>query len=171
MGSQEILLVEPCSVQHIEVLLAGKLPFFETFGVTIADDYELLPHMLEFSLKGLLETNVLPRWWTHLFMLHHSRVAVGIGGYKGNPDANGVVEIGYSIAPSYQGQGLATQAARTMIERAFADQSVTLVRAHTLATETPSASVLRKVGMVRVADSNDAMEGKVWRWQVTLPHP
>lgn len=37
-----ILLVEPCSIQHIETLLEGKEKFFQEFGITIADDYELI---------------------------------------------------------------------------------------------------------------------------------
>ncbi len=161
-----MLLVEPCSIQHLKALSAGKETFFNEFGISVAEDYELIPQMLEFSLKQLVEDNVLPRWWTHLFILNEPRKLVGIGGYKGNPDGEGLVEIGYSIAPSHQGQGLAKQAALILIERAFAAEEVKVVRAHTLPFENPSTSVLKKVGMVLVGEIEDEQDGQIWRWEI-----
>ena len=38
-----------------------------------------------------------------------------------------------AVAPSYENQGLATEAARGLIEKAFADEHVQMVDAHTLA--------------------------------------
>jgi [ribosomal protein S5]-alanine N-acetyltransferase len=161
-----MLLVEPCSIHHLQTLLAGKENFFDRFGIAIAKDYELVTEWLNFSIKNLQEEKVLPRWGTHLLVLNEQRLLVGIGGYKGNPDRDGMVEIGYSIAPSYQNKGLATQAARILINRAFSTQEVKLVRAHTLPFENPSTSVLKKVDMVLVGEYEDKEDGIVWRWEI-----
>ncbi len=163
-----MLLVEPFSIHHLEMLLAGKARFFAEFGISVAEDYELIPQMLQFSLKNLTAGSISPRWLTHMLILNEPRIMIGIGGYKGNPDPQGVVEIGYSIATSYQGKGLATQAARTLIERAFATKEVTVVRAHTLPQENPSTSVLKKVGMTFIGEFEDEQDGKVWRWEIHL---
>ncbi len=160
-----MLLVEPCSIQHLEMLIAGKERFFDKFGISVADDYELVPELLQFSLKNLREGTISPRWLTHMLILNEPRIMIGLVGYKGNPDEEGVVEIGYSIATSYQGRGFATQAARILIDRAFSTGEVKVVRAHTLPQENPSTSVLKKVGMTFVGEFEDEEDGKVWRWE------
>jgi [ribosomal protein S5]-alanine N-acetyltransferase len=162
-----MLLVEPSSIHHLQTLLVGKEKFFDRFGITVAEDYEIVSEWLKFSIEHLQQEKVLPRWGTHLFVLNEQRILIGIGGYKGNRDRDGMVEIGYSIAPSYQNKGLATQAASILINRAFASQEVKLVRAHTLPFENPSTSVLKKVGMVLIGEHEDKEDGKVWRWEVS----
>ena len=47
---------------------------------------------------------------------------VGNGGFKGAPSLNGTVEIGYSILPAQQRNGLASEAVDALVEWAF-DQS------------------------------------------------
>lgn len=163
-----MLLVVPCSIHHLEMLLAGKERFFTEFEISVAEDHELIPELLQFSLKNLRLGTILPHWLTHMLILKEPQIMVGIAGYKGNPNPQGVVEIGYSIAKSYQGKGLATQAARTLIERAFATKEVTVVRAHTLPQENPSTSVLKKVGMTFIGEFEDEQDGKVWRWEIHL---
>src|SRR4051812_22951945 len=51
--------------------------------------------------------------WIHGFVLMHRADGVAIGrcGFKGPPDADGMVEIAYGLAPEYQGRGYATEAA------------------------------------------------------------
>ncbi|ASC70185.1 putative N-acetyltransferase YjdG [Halomicronema hongdechloris C2206] len=165
-----MLLVEPAAIQHLQALLLGPDALTHQFGLAIAPDINLSTTALAFSLRHLVEGKVWPRWWTHLFILNDSRLVIGYGGYKGNPDADGIVEIGYAIAPSYQRQGFATQAARILMERAFAAQ-VTCVQAHTLPQENPSTRVLRKLGMARVASLEHPEDGAIWRWERRDPLP
>ena len=44
-------------------------------------------------------------WWTYLFVLTSDTILIGSGGFAGNPDKQGRLEIGYAIAPSYQKRG------------------------------------------------------------------
>ena len=77
---------------------------------------------------------VSPAWITHLrsapgpdpwtlgFAVVHrdgDRV-IGSAAFKGPPDDDGVVEIAYGIAPSYEGRGYATEAAKALGMRARA---------------------------------------------------
>lgn len=45
--------------------------------------------------------------WMHGFALVHlaDNAVIGSGGYKGPPNADGVVEIAYGVVPGYQGRG------------------------------------------------------------------
>ncbi len=72
---------------------------------------------------------------------------MGSGGYKGPPDADGVVEIGYGLLPAWEGRGLATEAARELVRRAFADPRVGAVAAETLPHLVGSIRVMEKCGM------------------------
>ena len=69
--------------------------------------------------------------------------AVGVAGFKGPPDENGEVEIGYSIVPSEQRKGYCTEAVAALLDFAWSDPRVVFVSAHTLDKEETEAS--RKV--------------------------
>ncbi len=72
--------------------------------------------------------------------------AVGLGGFFGPPDAEGAVEIGYSMLPSFREQGLATEAVRALADWACQDDAVSVIRAETLAHLFASRRVLEKSG-------------------------
>ena len=94
---------------------------------------------------------------------------VGFGGFKGSPSVEGVVEIGYSIAPAFRGRGLATDAVAQMVQRAFSDPAVRAVDAHTLGHDNPSTRVLQKSGFRRIAELEDAESSSIWQWRLERP--
>src|SRR4051794_5719504 len=55
-------------------------------------------------------------------------VVVGHGGFHGPPDADGVVEVAYSVAPEHRRKGYAKAMLRALLERADADPDVRAVR-------------------------------------------
>ena len=91
---------------------------------------------------------------------------IGNAGFKGPPDPDGMVEIGYGIVPSYQGQGYATEAAEALVAYAFGSRRVRVVRAHTLPRDSPSTHVLKNCGFTRVGEVIDPEDGQVWRWEI-----
>jgi len=101
-----------------------------------------------------------------VFLVHHGiRVVIGSAGFKGPPDSTGTVEIAYGIAPSFQGQGYATEAAGALVALAFEAPLVELVRAHTLPAANASTRVLVKCGFRHVGGVVDPEDGPVWRWE------
>jgi [ribosomal protein S5]-alanine N-acetyltransferase len=106
-------------------------------------------------------------WGTRFFVTGDPPELVGWGGFKGAPH-DGVVELGYEIAESRRGRGLATAATHAMLDEAWADASVDAVVAHTLAERNASTRVLEKAGFELDAETTeDGMD--VWRWR--LPRP
>lgn len=82
-----------------------------------------------------------------LFWLVVERGAVvGTAGFKGPPDADGAVELGYGLVPGARGRGLATEAVGALLAWAFADSRVRTVVAHTEARNEASVRVLAKLG-------------------------
>lgn len=85
-------------------------------------------------------------WWLHYVVVPDDvgSVLVASVGYKG-PPSDGVVEIGYSVVPSWQRRGIATAACRVLIDEAWRRGAHTVV-AETLPDLQPSIGVLRKLG-------------------------
>jgi ribosomal-protein-alanine N-acetyltransferase len=94
-----------------------------------------------------------------------SGTIVGDCGYKGPPDSDGCVEIAYGVAPDHRGRGYATEAAQALVQFAFKQDAVRLVRAHTLPETNASTRVLSKCGFSYVSEVIDPEDGLVWRWE------
>ncbi|HXY71629.1 MAG TPA: GNAT family N-acetyltransferase, partial [Actinomycetota bacterium] len=69
---------------------------------------------------------------------------VGMSPADGEP---GVIKIGYTISPAFQGRGYATEAVRALIAYAFRTLGADVVRAYASAENAPSIRVAEKVGM------------------------
>ena len=77
---------------------------------------------------------------------------VGGAGFKGAPDDEGVVEIGYGLAPVARGRGLAAEAVAALVEHARS-RGVRTIRAEVDVANGPSLRVLERLGFARVDDS------------------
>jgi RimJ/RimL family protein N-acetyltransferase len=140
--------------------------FAALLGSPVPQGWPEFPEGIEFTIDKLRERPDQAAWWLHLFLVADDRL-VGSGGFVGPPE-DGVVELGYEIAPEYRRNGYATAAARAMVEKATATGSVHTVSAHTLADENPSTRVLRRVGFDFVGEVPDEEQGTVWRWELSV---
>jgi RimJ/RimL family protein N-acetyltransferase len=105
--------------------------------------------------------------WLHGFSLVHRGTGRAIGkcGFKGSPAADGVVEIAYGVDPDHRGNGYATEAAEALVNYAFADPRVRVVRAHTSPETNASTQVLIKCGFRHLGEVVDPEDGRIWRWE------
>jgi ribosomal-protein-alanine N-acetyltransferase len=104
---------------------------------------------LEYTRARLAQGPQHRLWWMHFIILFRApagRSLIGSAGYKGPPTPEGTVEIGYGIVEEYQRSGFATEAARGLIDHAFAVPQVQRVVAETLPDLEGSIGVLRKCG-------------------------
>src|SRR5262245_61986875 len=165
------LTLVPCTPEQLLALIDDPERFERLVGMAVAD-----------GLGGFYRSgDVSPVWlaalrdappnvpdpWRHGFFLAHreSRSIIGSSGFKGPPDADGMVEIAYGVVPSHQGHGYATEAATALVNFAFASGRVRLVCAHTLPENNPSTGVLRKCGFRFLGTVVDPEDGPVWRWE------
>jgi len=122
--------------------------------------------------RALRNIALAPPGWagllgTRLYVLDGQRV-VGSGGVKAPPLDDGEVEIGYAVAPAYQGRGLATQAARMLTQEAL-DFGASCVSAFTAPDNTASWRLLQRIGYVRGGELMVPHDGLVWRWVFDKP--
>jgi ribosomal-protein-alanine N-acetyltransferase len=100
-------------------------------------------------------------WWNWLIVREDNREAVGSVAFGGMPDSAGAVLIGYAMYPGREGHGYATEAVRAMVDWAFAQPGVRVVRALAPVWNTPAVHVAEKVGMRPVASDEDDEIGEV----------
>jgi [ribosomal protein S5]-alanine N-acetyltransferase len=105
-----------------------------------------------FTLRYLTENPDAAGWAAWYFLApgksDTKAQAVGIGGFTGKPNQEGEVEVGYSMMPSWQGSGMATEAVAALVAWAFSHAEVRLVTAQTLPALAASIRVLEKNGFV-----------------------
>ncbi|MGH7718341.1 MAG: GNAT family N-acetyltransferase [Gemmatimonadaceae bacterium] len=97
-------------------------------------------------------------WCAYYFVLRDASpraTLIGAGGYKGKPDIEGTVEIGYSILAAYRRRGFASEAAGGLVANAFEDGRVTRVIAETLPELGASIGVLEKNGFRLIGDGSE----------------
>jgi len=87
-------------------------------------------------------------WITYwLIRVPPKKFGAGLIGYKGPPDSNGEVEIGYGIDPSYANQGYTTEALLEMVNWAFTNSyCLRILAPKTLRSNPASNRVLQKAG-------------------------
>ena len=135
-------------------------------------DEFLLPESEEIAPRFLLEfvsdrLNQGPEnffWWSP-WLIVVDQLIVGMCGFKGPPDINGSVEIGYGIVTSQQRQGFATQATHLLVEEGFSSSEVRAIVAYTTPSNSASWRVLEKNQFVRDGSKIDPEDGEVWVWQ------
>jgi RimJ/RimL family protein N-acetyltransferase len=159
----------PYSPAQLLALIDSVAAFESQTGLRTAEG------LREFYVSGEISADWLDRLrtakeadpWVHGFAVveRESQTIIGSAGFKGPPDGDGRVEIGYGIVPDYQGRGYATEAAAALVAFALADNQVKLIRAHTLPTPNASTRVLEKCGFRRLGEIADPEDGLVWRWE------
>jgi RimJ/RimL family protein N-acetyltransferase len=139
-------------VQATPVLIAAELEsaagLAELLDAVVPPDWPPEHHDVEtLTFWGdQLSKSGAAEWWLHYVVLRNAdvRTLVGTASYKG-PPVDGTIEIGYSVVPSWQRRGLATEASRALIEAAWS-RGAEVVVAHTLPHLRQSIRVLQKLG-------------------------
>jgi aminoglycoside 6'-N-acetyltransferase len=84
----------------------------------------------------------------------------------------GVIKVGYTIAPAFQGRGYGTEAVGALVAYAFDTLGADVVRAHASAENAPSIRVAQKVGMRLVERIEHRYGDEVWfgvRYELRRP--
>jgi [ribosomal protein S5]-alanine N-acetyltransferase len=150
----------------MDAALEGDDALAEALGVEVVPGWATFTGALQATRDALAADPDSARWGTRLFVFGEPPELVGWGGFKG-PPRGGVVELGYEIAESRWGRGLATVATRAMVAEAFDDPEVSAVIAHTLPERNASNRVLEKVGFHLDGEAVEDGE-RVWRFRLPV---
>lgn len=128
----ERLILTPCSI--------------ESLSTYATKEYELGPH-IGMYLEKLNEDPSISGWGVWLVIDKQTNKIIGDIGFKGKPDIEKSVEVGYGITSSEQNKGYATEAVKCIIDWAFNSNLVNKIIAECLVDNTPSIKVLEKLNM------------------------
>jgi ribosomal-protein-alanine N-acetyltransferase len=155
------LRLVPATPAIVDAELESRERLADVLDVTLAPDWPPEHHDMD-TLRFWREMLTQPGaagWWLHYTVLTDARrpTLVGSLGYKG-PPIDGVVEIGYSVVPSWRRRGLATEACRALIESAW-ERGARAIVARTFDNLEPSIRLLRRLGFARSQPSELAEPG------------
>lgn len=155
------LTLVPFTLALVEAALTDRDLLAQRLGAHVPNDWpgpdfaDLLPMLAQ----QLAQTPDDARW-IRLIVHTADRMLIGDVGCHGPPDQNGIVEIGYSIVPTYRNHGCATEAAQGLISWLWM-QNVSRITAGCKRDNVGSIRVLEKLGMRHVGQ-----EGNELRWEL-----
>lgn len=166
------LLLIPATVAALNAELASRDALGKALEVHVPDSWppELYDaDAVRWTIDWLAE-HPEHRDWTLYYVAESPTMPearprlVGVCGFKGGPDADGVVEVGYGVIPEERRRGFASEAVRGLLARAFHDARVSMVIAHTLPELAPSIGVLQSTGFSFEGRGNDPQEPTAIRY-------
>jgi RimJ/RimL family protein N-acetyltransferase len=158
------LQILPCTLQYFEALLQGKEALGHLLDIDIPLFWTEFPEIILVAYDKLRNDPSMLGWFLYLVIHQEDKRLIGAGGFKGRPDNDGVVEIGYEITTAYREMGFGTELTQALIRFAFGHSYVTRVIAHTEEEYTASVKVLQKSGMSFAGENPDT---QLWRWEIT----
>ncbi|MFA9557263.1 GNAT family N-acetyltransferase [Evansella sp. AB-rgal1] len=136
------------------------IPCTKDLVANVADRYKIGPH-IPLYLAQLQEDPSQLGWGVWFVIEKETNQLIGDIGFKGKPDMEGTVEVGYGFIPSAQKKGYATEAVHEIIQWAFTSEEVQKVIAECYHDNFPSIRVLEKLNM-----KNVEIEENLLKWEL-----
>jgi RimJ/RimL family protein N-acetyltransferase len=160
----------PLTIEAIEALIAGDREALEaatraTFPEPLSAPPEM-DHALPAMRDGLRDDPESAYWGPFLIVRPEAGQAVGSAGFSSQPDRDGHRLFGYSVYLSFQGQGIASEAASALVAWALTQPGTRGVRAtippwHVASQRVAAHAGLRSTGRL----ATDPDEGPVEVWE------
>ncbi|MFI9270911.1 GNAT family N-acetyltransferase [Kitasatospora sp. NPDC052896] len=109
------------------------------------------------------------RWVAHAAVVEPDGPVVGYAGFHGPPDASGMVEVGYAVAPAHRRRGHARAMLAALLRRAAAEPAVRTVRASVSPWNAASLAVVAAFGFARVGEQWDEEDGLEYVFELPAP--
>lgn len=124
------------------------------------------------SMLRVLAEGVRQRFSPAAWLVVEGGEVVGLCSLLQAPDAAGVVNIGYGVAKSRRGRGIARRAVADLIAWANDVSAITAIGAETSVENVASQRVLEQNGAVRLGLRSDPEDGELVCWTICLqPKP
>ncbi|MCR6097876.1 GNAT family N-acetyltransferase [Salipaludibacillus agaradhaerens] len=124
--------------------------------------YHSYPH-IQAHLETLARDKEAYGWGPWLIISKETSHIIGDIGFKGKPDDQKTVEVGYGIMPSHRGRGFATEALNMLINWAFKTNKVSEINAQCRHDNQASINVLRRVNMIKLKEEHQMIYWALYR--------
>ncbi|GAB3199197.1 ribosomal-protein-alanine N-acetyltransferase [Pontibacter aydingkolensis] len=161
------LILIPFTLEATKTLMAGDTSILPKLGLQLTpfwpdqEAIDTFPKIIK-NLELVKE----PTGFESYMVVHRvSMTVIGDVGFKGLPNADGEVDIGYAIIAQAQNRGYGLETAQGLMNWAFQQPGVKAITARCLLGNAPSARVLVKLGMQQVSTTEDFI-----RWRISNPN-
>ena len=139
------LLLIPATPATLAAELVSAAALGESLGVGVSASWppELYDaDAVRWTLNAFEDGRCAPGWCLFYFpecadAAGETRL-IGVGGFRGEPTEDGVVEVGYGVVPESRRRGYAREAVDGLVGWAFDDSRVSRVIAHTRTPASPT---------------------------------
>ena len=139
----ERLFLKPLSFEELQCINNNELDNIETQIEleSLLDSVKLAISKKLIKMKNIDEN--IHKWYTYWIIINKdNQKGIGFIGFKGVPDANGYLEVGYSISSNYRRNRFMTEALETLVRWAGKFQGGKGIIARALKTNFGSIKVL-----------------------------
>ncbi len=146
----ERLRIVPMTYDFVLKIMNGDSSAYELLGAIKTEswpekaDIRNILHMISNSLKDKDTPDGFDAW---LFIDKKDSSIVGDGGFKGVPNENGLIDIGYAIIEAKRKQGFGFEAVSALFRWGMAQPLVKGITADCLEDNLPSTRILSKLGL------------------------
>lgn len=162
------LILVPFTLAVAKSLMPGGISMLRDIGLRPTcywpdqETVDTLPRIIK-SLEKVPEPTGFESW---MIVLKENSTVIGDAGFKGAPNKEGAVDIGYSIIEQEQRRGYGLETAKALIHWAFQQPTVSAVTAKCLVENEPSAKILEKLGMQELVRDDEMIY-----WKLSKPEP
>lgn len=164
----------PLTMEQLQLALCDQELLEAELELPIVTDmaYKTIYQAMQAKVQKMMKADpATHHWYTYwLIVLRINPAGVGLIGFKGAPNKQGEVEIGYGIAPEYERQGYMTEAAQALVAWGLVQPECQCVRAITLKSNTASRRVLEKIGLIVDQVRDNDLIWRIWR-DTAVSHP
>lgn len=153
--------LQPASAADLDQLAQGLAPS----GTSLPEGGIEAPGIL--AMLRDLAAGIRPEFAPAAWLVLAGGECVGLLSLVKSP-ADGIITIGYGIAPARRGRGHASVAVRALCEWARQDARVAIVAAETGETNRPSQQVLAANGFACTGRRDDPDDGPLLSWWLTV---
>jgi [ribosomal protein S5]-alanine N-acetyltransferase len=150
-------------LDQLELVLQNMDAFERSANITVTRSFltEQVQRAIWMKIKKMRKADVSQHdWFTYwLIVVRQENAGVGMLGFKGFPNETGATEIGYGLAPDYQGKGYMGEAVQGLVDWAFAHPFCSTITA-TEVENPASRRLLEKLGanLVRASERSTSWE-------------
>jgi [ribosomal protein S5]-alanine N-acetyltransferase len=149
-------------VPAMQLLLDGDLA-----GASAVAGVELSPYFVSERAQRLWQRRITQiaedpasePWVARAAISEETGYAVGYAGFHGPPDADGMVEVGYTVVPESRRQGYARAMLASLLDRAAKEPAARVFRLTISPDNEASLATMRGFGFTHVGEQIDDEDG------------
>lgn len=151
------LTVMPMTYSMVSAILSGNLSELEKIGVHLDEKWPLQDtyDILNFVKEQMDKNDNISGFDVWMVVKNEDMTVIGDAGFKGEPNEEGEVEIGFGLIEEEHRKGYGYEVASALIKWASQQEQVKVIKADCLIGNMGSMKILEKCGMCEVRRDNE----------------